>query len=139
MVILYSNYETFSQKKNESQKRNQGKCDVWCEKFEKRLIPKNPNRIKLISGNDDLKGNFLKFSHNFWMKIDCFQTKNNVEKVWMDSRGWQFTKETIPKKLNFLRPKKFSKKFLKFQFVKDFLKDNDFGYIRGEDKIQIGG
>ena len=64
--------------------------------------------------------------------------KNNVEKVWMDSKRWESIQENIPKKINFLRPKKFSKNFWNFHFIKDFLKDNGLEYIRGGQNPKSG-
>ena len=64
--------------------------------------------------------------------------KNNVEKVWMNSKRWESTQETIPKKINFLRPTKFSKNFWNSHFIKDFLKDNDLEYIRGGQNPKSG-
>ena len=64
--------------------------------------------------------------------------KNNVEKVWIDSKRWESIQENISKKINFLRPKKFSKNFWNFNFIKDFLKDTDLGYIRGGQNPKSG-
>ena len=79
-----------------------------------------------------------KFSQTFSMKIQDFLMKNNVEKVWMNSKRWESTQETIPKKINFLRPTKFSKIFWNSNFIKDFLKDNDLEYIRGGQNPKSG-
>ena len=65
----------FLKKRMDFRNETKEKCDVWCEKFEKRWIPKNPKIINLNWGNDDKKGNFWKFSQNFFIKIHGFQRK----------------------------------------------------------------
>ena len=105
---------------------------------------KHSQKIKFFEGKQIFK-NFLKFPFykGFPWGIGILKNmenamKNNVENVWMNSKRWESTQETIPKKINFLRPTKFSKIFWNSNFIKDFLKDNDLEYIRGGQNPKSG-
>lgn len=80
-------------------------------------------RIKIIPWDDEKNSDFWVsttiFSNKIFlkkceklekMKIFDFPMKNVGKKVWMDSKGWESTPETIRKKIDFWKPKKFSKK-----------------------------